>query len=538
VDYACPEDAATWVECQFSHVRVVRRGHGAEFNVSAGRNAGAAVARTEWLCFLDADVIPDPNLAVAVRPLLRPARFYRPHPLTLDTWGFLLCRREDFLRAGGYDEAFAGWGGEDDDLCFRLESQDVARHAFPAHLLHPITHDDALRMRFYASMDRALSQQVNSVYTMMKRDVSAITGTEIALSTRNAMYGEARRVLSQSVPAGADARLEVKLPDAILLSGWSARRSVNYVIPAPSVPSTLTLGAEVTASLNATPTRPLMPFIIGTGRCGSTLLRLMLDSHPAVAIPDEAIFMHDLVRTAMQGAGIDALMTVLVSHHSWKSFGLDAREAQARATSMGGAPLAAVLRAFYDCYATRFSKSRSGDKTIVNTQYIALLAAALPEARFIHLVRDGRDVAVSMRGLWFGMDNLADAAAYWATTILHVRTAIDSSRCLEIRYEDLVADPESALRRICEFIELSWDPKMLDYHLRAANRLAESPDGIAWDGTRIPAVETNRAHVLTKQPLTRARVGAWKNTLTPDEVTQFELLAGPLLVDLGYETSS
>jgi len=280
----------------------------------------------------------------------------------------------------------------------------------------------------------------------------------------------------------------------------------------------------------------LMPFVVGTGRCGSTLLRLMLDSHPDLAIPDEAIFMPELVHAALRDAGTEALVKVITSHHSWPSFGLDAREVQARAMSAGDAPLFAALRAFYDCYANRFSKGRVGDKTIVNTQYVGLLAA-LPEARFIHLIRDGRDVAVSMRGLWFGMDNLADAASYWATTILNIRASVDSARCLELRYEDLVAEPELALRKVCKFIELPWNAQMLNYHSRAAERLAESPDGIAWDGKRIPANQVKSAHALANQPVTKARVGAWKRTLSAAEVVVFELIAGPLLTALGYERS-
>jgi len=261
----------------------------------------------------------------------------------------------------------------------------------------------------------------------------------------------------------------------------------------------------------------------------------MLDSHPDLAIPDEVIFMPDLVRAAMRGAGTEELVRVVTSHYSWSSFGVDAGEVRARAKSASGAPLPATLRAFYDCYAMRFSKKRGGDKTIVNTQYAALLAAALPEARFVHLVRDGRDVAVSMRGLWFGMDNLADAASYWATTILNLRATLDSTRCLELRYEDLVAAPETTLRKVCEFIELPWNPRMLEYHERAAARLAESPDGIAWDGKRIPAESVKDAHALTKQPPTKERIGAWKDTLTVQEAGQFGLIAGPLLTELGYE---
>ena len=116
VDYSCPEGAANWVEANFPQVAVIRVEGEAEFNASRARNLGAAAARTPWLGFFDADILLDPTFAKMIAPKLTSGQFYRASPLTRQTWGSIVCAREDFGAAGGYDETYAGWGGEDDDL--------------------------------------------------------------------------------------------------------------------------------------------------------------------------------------------------------------------------------------------------------------------------------------------------------------------------------------------------------------------------------------------------------------------------------------
>ena len=111
----------------------------------------------------------------------------------------------------------------------------------------------------------------------------------------------------------------------------------------------------------------------------------------------------------------------------------------------------------------------------------------LSEARFVHLIRDGRDVALSRRARGMGASKpMADTARLWRKRIEGAREAAKRlrGRYVELRYEDLVADPEPGLRRVCELIELDYDPAMLAYHDGAGERLAELGDLAPVDARR------------------------------------------------------
>ncbi len=538
VDYACPEGTGDWVSENHPSATLVRIDPSAPFSVAAGRNAGAAAAQGEWLCFLDADVVPATHFVEAIAPLLQPGLFYRSWPITEDTWGTVICARSDFERIGGYDVVFDGWGGEDDDLYHRLQLAGVRPAHFPSHLLSAIAHDDATRMRFHAVKDREIDRRLNFAYMQLKNDLRTMLGAEPAFALRSAVFAEVRRVLADSLRAGGQAQISVNLPDSALLPGWQASRTLVYTFP----PTPLTpprIGPVVPKQLRDAAGLPPMPFIIGSGRCGSTLLRLMLDSHPELAVPDETHFVPRLARLASSGANAAQLVDALCADTRWVNWGIARKTLLARAARPDASPLDALLRAFYESYADRFGKRRYGDKTPPYVFEMPLVRQLFPDARFVHLIRDGRDVALSMREkAWWGPKSLAETAAYWTHTILTARAyGAGAPDYLEIRYEDLVQAPEKTLRRICEFIELPWDGAMLRYHERAGDRLQELTGFRSETGEYISTERVRDLHTLTREPPNASRIGAWRTGLQPSAVRQFELLAGPLLADLGYERS-
>ena len=129
----------------------------------------------------------------------------------------------------------------------------------------------------------------------------------------------------------------------------------------------------------------------------------------------------------------------------------------------------AVARAMFTLYAERQGKQRWGDKTPKYSLHMTDLEQALPEARFIHLIRDGRDVALSRARMVEGRGDPPPpptrVARRWKRRIHEAREmSRDVTHYMELRYEDLVTDTEPSLRRVAEFIELDWDPAMLDYH--------------------------------------------------------------------------
>lgn len=278
------------------------------------------------------------------------------------------------------------------------------------------------------------------------------------------------------------------------------------------------------------------PFVIGVGRSGTTLLRLMLDAHPDLAIPPETRFVPRLIRAAGKpGATPESLVELLAAERNWADFGLDGAEVRERLRAAPQLDGAAAVRAFYTAYAARFGKARWGDKTPPYGSRMPLIANALSEARFVHVIRDVRDVAASWKRFRErrGDDPLSVShwAHVWSQTIVETRIkARKVAHYLEIRYEDLVAAPEQTLRRVCALIELPYDERMLDYHLSASERMAELASGLPQAGGQPARSGADRIapHELTSQPPRPDRAGRWREELSPEEAAEAEAIAGEL----------
>src|SRR5687768_3442650 len=163
----------------------------------------------------------------------------------------------------------------------------------------------------------------------------------------------------------------------------------------------------------------------------------MLDAHPQLAIPAETHFVPDLLEREGECRASGELVDAIVAARTWEDFGLDADELRAEAAGVRGA--AEVLRVFYRLCAAREGKPRWGDKTPGYVKRMRPIASALDEARFIHLVRDGRDVALSRRKRGMGADKrMGDVADLWKRRIEHARKQAKRlrGRYLELRYED------------------------------------------------------------------------------------------------------
>jgi hypothetical protein len=287
---------------------------------------------------------------------------------------------------------------------------------------------------------------------------------------------------------------------------------------------------------------PPAPFVVGVGRSGTTLLRLMLDAHPALAIPPESHFIPDLA-TAGAGGPLtpEAAVEVISSVRQWGDFGFTREELLSALHEAAPLDTARAVRAFFGAYAARHGKERWGDKTPIYVESMPAIAAAVPEARFIHLIRDGRAVALS-RSTWSEGEapDPVKAARRWKRRINRARgDARGLPHYIEARYEDLVLDTEATLRRVCEFVELEYDGAMLSYHERAEERLSELGDLPAGGGKGERAGEDRLAiHELTKEPPKRERVARWKAEMSPQDQASYEAEAGDLLAELGYETAS
>lgn len=287
--------------------------------------------------------------------------------------------------------------------------------------------------------------------------------------------------------------------------------------------------------------RPPAPFVVGLTRSGTTLLRMMLDAHRELTIPPETHFVPDLIKAARDGGEAAAMLEALTSNRTWADFGIGDDEMLARLQRAGRGDPAASIRAFYDAYAERQGKPRWGDKTPAYMLAVQRIGRALPESRFVHLIRDGRDVSISQRARALSeQPPVSEQAARWVKRIRKAREqalALKGPRYVEARYEDLVREPEATLRRICEFVELPWDAGMLTYHERAAERLEEMAGELRAVGAHRSQEAGYRVenHAPTTQPPDPSKLDKWKREMPAEDVASYEEVAGELLAELGYE---
>ncbi|MGI9019797.1 MAG: sulfotransferase family protein [Solirubrobacterales bacterium] len=289
------------------------------------------------------------------------------------------------------------------------------------------------------------------------------------------------------------------------------------------------------------------PFVVGAARSGTTLLRMMLDAHGQLAIPFETQLLPELMDARAGGADAQALAEMLVTHRRWPDFGLDADEIRAAFTSIEPFDLAEAMRAFYRAYAASKGKPRWGDKSPGYALHVSRIGALMPEAHFVHLIRDGRDVRLSQMRRGMNHPTPAKHARRWKRRIQTARRqGTELGRYMELRYESLIDDPEPELRRICEFVALDFDPGMLSYHESARERLGEIDRDLRpgrenaemRERPLFKASDRLDFHKLTQEPPRADRVAKWKHEMPKGDVAEFERVAGDLLSELGYEVAA
>jgi hypothetical protein len=273
-------------------------------------------------------------------------------------------------------------------------------------------------------------------------------------------------------------------------------------------------------------------------RSGTTLLRMMLDAHTDLTIPPETHFVPDMIKAAKaDGSTPESVLEAMKSHREWGDFEISDEEMLGRFNALPKLKAGPAVRSFYDIYAERQGKPRYGEKTPTYVQKMKLIQRALPEARFCHVIRDGRDVALSVLDRTVRDLTAGDVAKRWQKKVTKARE--DSPKLehyIEIRYEDLILDTEPVLRNVCEFFELPWQDELLTYHERSADRLQEMARALPGGGkSKELSVERRmKTHEMTTKPPSADRVQRWRKQMTEEQRLQFEEVAGDLLKDLGY----
>jgi hypothetical protein len=269
-------------------------------------------------------------------------------------------------------------------------------------------------------------------------------------------------------------------------------------------------------------------FVVGAGRSGTTLLSLMLDTHSRIAIPHESHFFIPYYEKRAAFGNLNCLegRRVLIKSILGESFiriwdqQITLEEIDLdRCGSLEGA-----IDQIYSAYARRFGKDIWGDKTPAYTTEVDALNDMFPTSRFIHIVRDGRDVALSVMRQTWGSKNFIVAMQYWTQTVTLARKMLrmlPKTRFIELRYEDLIANPERELHTLTDFLGLPYEPDMVNGYTKTASK--KLGDGIN---------QFQHTHLLESPSTTQ--VYKWKTTLnTVNQAIAFEI-AGPMLTEMGY----
>jgi hypothetical protein len=266
-------------------------------------------------------------------------------------------------------------------------------------------------------------------------------------------------------------------------------------------------------------------FVIGAGRSGTTLLRLILAGHSRLHIPPETSYVIPLVRElpltgALTQAQLDRAVMIMTEDYRWPDMEISAEELHHEAASLPDPSLVDIINIVYHRHLAHANKERFGDKTPGYIEIVPQLAALYPGAKFIHLIRDGRDVAISCIDLdW---ERYYDRARFeWTLAMAKRHEYLRSSyaqQILDVRYEDLVTDVEGTVRRICDFLGEAFEPTMLDWH-----------DLISL----VPARERH-IHGKLSQPPSRDAISVWQRKLTALECFAMEACMYRDLEQLDY----
>jgi hypothetical protein len=262
-------------------------------------------------------------------------------------------------------------------------------------------------------------------------------------------------------------------------------------------------------------------FIVGCPRSGTTLLQILIDSHPAIAIPPES-FIFDRFGPLLKSYGPltepgarRALAADLLTDRRILDWALDLSVddllARVKQLSAGG-----LFDALFSTYAESQRKSRWGDKTPQHALCIPALLEVFPDARIIHLVRDGRDVAESTARIAIGPCSILAIARRWQRymdTVREQTAPLPSSQFLQIRFEDLVRDPVGIRSRILAFIgeDAALCPA-IDQDLPKTGTLERS--------------STYAHHASLRKAISTSKIGIYTSAFTPRQIELFESVAG------------
>ena len=270
-------------------------------------------------------------------------------------------------------------------------------------------------------------------------------------------------------------------------------------------------------------------FIIGSGHSGNTLLRSILSGNSDISIPPESYripFAIKKFHIFNNRDWEDIVPQVLKEFEDCKEFytwEIDITDAQKRLENIADSKrtLSNIFDELFCTYTEKHSPGSKiwGDKTPMNTLYLDWIGTVFPRYKFIHIIRDGRDVASSYLKME-RYDTILEAANRWINSIESAQSfgSKIKENYIEIRYEELVTKPEEVIKDTCDFLDIDYDSKMLD-HTKQVKKLGDTD---------------KEHHSNLSKPISSDSVGKWRNNLSESDQESITKLLHKHLQRLGY----
>lgn len=267
-------------------------------------------------------------------------------------------------------------------------------------------------------------------------------------------------------------------------------------------------------------------FIVGAQRSGTTLLRMLLNAHSQIAIPEEARFLMPLLvqeklTDGFRGADFENLVSYMRASDEFHLWNYDNGTFLAELEQMNEVGLIDFVDRLYSSYAKSEGKRYWADKSLFFRR-IDILARMFPQGSFIHIVRDGRDVFDSWRKMDATKDGAPAAALDWRLKLRFIERAfarLPADRTLTIRFEDLLANAEGVARSTCNFLGVDYEEGMLDFHQKSRRYVGD-----------------HHSQLIFK-PIESGNQSKWRKNLSHTEKVAFDRVAGRQLDRYGYGRS-
>lgn len=236
-------------------------------------------------------------------------------------------------------------------------------------------------------------------------------------------------------------------------------------------------------------------FIVGFGRSGTTLMRLMLSAHPRVYICHELLF-YAIEAMADPSLSGEEFLPRFLDSFEW--LGIDASRIKARVPpNLARRRVGFVFREIMREKSAAYGKVRYGDKSPYHSLYLARIYRDFPDARVILMVRDPRNNVASVSRMPFGSPRDEVNCLMYE----FVRHQVDpfSGRLLRVRLEDLVADPRREMTRVLDFVGEQWDEAVLDHRHHIVDQGQMPPISIFESATEEPSAARAAPEVVNEE---------------------------------------